>query len=129
MPRRRRSAAGPLSVSSFNLHRVMHCRHLAVVEGYFGAIRLHGAKIPAVALMGSSIADEQVRLLKEHCPSLRFVTVMLDGDEPGREAAQKVAAVLAQSWWTRIAHLADGIQPDTVEDAELKRLLERNRQQ
>ena len=39
------------------------------------------------------------------------------------------AAVLAQSWWTRIAHLADGIQPDTVEDAELKRLLERNRQQ
>ena len=55
--------------------------------------------------------------------------VALDGDEPGREAAQKVAAVLAQSWWTRIAHLADGIQPDTVEDAELKRLLERDRQQ
>ena len=27
----------------FNLHRVKHCRHLVVVEGYFGAIRLHGA--------------------------------------------------------------------------------------
>ena len=54
--------------------------------------------------MGSSISEEQVRLLKEHCPDLRFVTVMLDGDEPGREAAQKVAARIAQNWWTRIAH-------------------------
>ena len=103
----------------FNLHRVKHCRHLVVVEGYFGAIRLAGAKIPAVALMGSSIAEEQVRLLEEHCSNLRFVTVMLDGDEPGREAAQKVAAQLAQSWWTRFAQLADGMQPDAVEDANL----------
>ena len=41
----------------FNLHRVKHCRHLVVVEGYFSAIRLHGARIPAVALMGASISD------------------------------------------------------------------------
>src|SRR4051794_20579132 len=41
----------------FNLHRVEHCRHLVVVEGYFGAIRLHGLRVPTIALMGSSIAD------------------------------------------------------------------------
>ena len=50
----------------FNLHRVKQCKHLVVVEGYFGAIRLHGERIPAVALMGSSISEEQVELLHAH---------------------------------------------------------------
>ena len=82
----------------------------------------------AVALMGSSISEEQVALLREHCPNLRFVTVLLDGDETGREAADMIAARLAQSWWSRIVRLADGAQPDTVGDAELWRLLWRDRQ-
>jgi hypothetical protein len=50
---------------------------------------------------------------------------MLDGDEPGRKVANTVAARLAQNWWTRIVHLADGTQPDTVDPAELERLLGR----
>jgi DNA primase len=41
----------------FNLHRAKHCRHLVVVEGFFDAIRLHGLRIPAVALMGTSVAS------------------------------------------------------------------------
>jgi Toprim-like/DNA primase catalytic core, N-terminal domain len=109
----------------FNLHRVKHCRHLIMVEGFFGAIRLHGLRFPAVGLMGSSISDAQVALLRAHCPRLSFVTVMLDGDEAGRKAGDTVAARLAQNWWTRIVHLADGAQPDTVEPAELGRLLGR----
>ena len=79
----------------FNLHRVLHCRHLVVVEGYFGAIRLYGLRIPAVALMGASISEEQMALLRRRCLNLRYVTVMLDGDEPGRDAAEKVAGVIA----------------------------------
>jgi DNA primase len=110
----------------FNLHRVKQCRHVVVVEGFFGAIRLHGERVPAVALMGGSISEEQVALLREHCPNLRFVTVMLDGDEPGREAAGIVAARLAQSWWSRIVHLAAGGQPDTVARPELGRVLGRS---
>jgi DNA primase len=39
----------------WNLARVKHCKHLIVVEGYFGAMRLHGLRLPAVALMGSSL--------------------------------------------------------------------------
>lgn len=34
--------------------------HLVIVEGYFGVFRLYEAGIPAVALMGSSLAPEQV---------------------------------------------------------------------
>ena len=83
----------------FNLHRARECQHLVVCEGYFGAIQLHGERIPAVALMGSSIADEQVELLRAHCPNLRFVTVMLDGDAGGRAAADVVIPKLARHWW------------------------------
>ena len=65
---------------------------------------------------------------REISKNLRFVTVLLDGDEPGRTAADTIAARLAQSWWSRIVRLADGAQPDTVGDAELGRLLGRDRQ-
>ena len=75
--------------------------------------------------MGSSIAEEQVELLRSHCPNLRFVTVMLDGDAGGRAAADAVITKLARHWWARIVHLADGGQPDTVDRAELGRLLGR----
>jgi DNA primase len=112
------------SLELFNLHRVKYCKHLVVVEGFFGAMRLHALRFPAVALMGSSLSAEQVALLRD-CPALRFVSVMLDGDEPGRKAADTVAAQLAQNWWCRIVHLGAGAQPDTVDPAELERLLGR----
>ena len=106
----------------FNLHRVKHCKHLVVVEGFFGAMRLHSLRVPSVALMGSSISTEQIALLRDY-PALRFVTVMLDGDEAGRAAEPVVAAALAAHWWTRIAALPIGSQPDTVESSALMAVL------
>jgi DNA primase len=41
---------------------------LVVVEGFFGAIRLYGERVPAVALMGGSVSEEQIALLRGHCP-------------------------------------------------------------
>lgn len=105
----------------FNLHRVMRCRHLVVVEGYFGAIRLHGMRIPAVALMGRSISTAQLELLS--CANARHVTVLLDGDDAGRAAAGEVAGAIASVVWARTVQLPDGTQPDTVEQPELVRLL------
>src|SRR3954452_120759 len=103
------------SAELYNLHRVKACQTLTIVEGYFGTIRLFGAlRVPTVGLMGASVSDRQIELLKEHCPALRFVTVCLDGDEPGRKASETVAARLAAHWWVRIAHLPDGMQPDTA---------------
>jgi DNA primase len=115
------------SLELFNLHRAKACRHLYVVEGYFGAIRLHRLRVPAIALMGSSISESQVALLREHCPTLRFVSVMLDGDDAGRSAAPEVAARLAKHWWTRIVALPEGTQPDTVDIDVLEELLGRNK--
>jgi DNA primase len=50
---------------------------------------------------------------------------MLDGDDAGRKAGDTVAARLAQNWWTRIVHLADGDEPDTIKPAAPGRLLGR----
>ena len=113
----------------FNLHRVKHCKHLILVEGYFSAMRLHGLRLPAVALMGSSLSEEQVALLREHCPALRFVTVMLDGDEAGEKAGDIITARLAKHWWTRKVALPDGTQPDTVETSVLEQLLGRSQRE
>jgi DNA primase len=107
----------------FNLHRVAHCRHLIVVEGYFGAIRLHGLRAPAVALMGTSISVHQLELLAH--ANARHVTVMLDGDKAGKEAAETVAGAIANVAWSRIVHLPDGAQPDTLDRAQLERMLGR----
>src|SRR4051794_418551 len=109
----------------FNLHRAKHCKHLVVVEGYFATIRLHGLRIPAVALMGTSVSIKQLELLAH--ANARHITVMLDGDEPGREAAGKVAGAIANVTWCRIVHLAKGRQPDNVDRAELEQLLGRTK--
>jgi DNA primase len=118
------------NVELFNLHRVKACQTLVVVEGFFGAVRLYGSlrpRIATVALMGSSISNEQIALLRTHCPALRFVTVCLDGDDAGRKASEHVAASLARHWWVRIATLGDGMQPDTALQADLLAALGRKR--
>jgi DNA primase len=107
----------------FNLHRAKHCKHLVVVEGYFAAIRLHALCIPAVALMGTSVSIKQLELLAH--ANARHITVMLDGDEPGREAAEKVAGAIANVAWSRIVHLPTGEQPDTIDRTQLERMLGR----
>jgi DNA primase len=101
-------------------------RHLVVVEGFCGAIHLHGLRTPAVALMGTSISVQQLELLAH--ANARHVTVMLDGDEAGTEAAEAVAGAIANVAWSRIVHLSDGMQPDTIDRAELGRMFGRDRQ-
>jgi DNA primase len=108
----------------FNLHRVARdTRWLVLVEGYFGAIRLYRLGVAAVALMGGSIAEPQLALLRRHCPELRLVVVLMDGDEAGRGAADSIAPRLARRLATRIVDLDPGDKPDTVDADRLRALL------
>lgn len=86
----------------FNLHRVLAMQstdalvsrrsHVAVVvEGIFDAIRLHELGVPAVALLGSSLSEEQVALFRKY---FSFAHVMLDGS--AIEARRKVAGRLVE---------------------------------
>ena len=107
----------------FNLNRVMamEVEHVVVVEGYFGAMRLHMLRVPAVAVMGTSISDEQVALLVS--AGIKRVIVLMDGDNAGENAAEKVVPALARSFWVRTAVLPEGEDPETVDEAELLELV------
>jgi DNA primase len=111
----------------FNLSRVLARtappRHLVLVEGYFGALWLDKLGYDAVALMGSRISPEQLGLLAQAAPER--ITVLLDGDAPGREAASELVPLLARSFFVRDAVLAPEEEPDRLDPARLRALLAR----
>jgi DNA primase len=103
----------------FNYHRVFDDVGI-VVEGMFGVIWLwqHGFQ-NAVGLMGSTISDTQLRLLKR----FRSVVLMLDGDKAGREATDVIAAKIAKQQFVTAVMLSDGKQPDNLSGAKLSESL------
>jgi DNA primase len=106
----------------FKLNHVRGKKHLVLVEGYFGVFRLFELRVPAVALMGRSISDEQIALLRN--TGVRYLTVLLDSDEPGRSGAAAMMERLAsEPFGVKFALLPDGSEPDTAPEAVLRELL------
>lgn len=101
----------------FNLHRVAGQRHLVVVEGFFSVVRLHALGIGAVALMGSALSAEHIRLLK--AAGVALVTLLLDGGVAGRDATATMLPLLARELFVRAVELDDGEQPDTIKPEAL----------
>jgi hypothetical protein len=107
----------------FNLDRAMPTggRNIIVVEGFFDALQVHQAGHPGVvALMGCSFSQRQSELLLSHFDS---VTLMLDGDEPGRRAAEVIARLLKPKMPVHRVDLPDGVQPDQLSPAEIHALV------
>ena len=86
-----------------------------VVEGFFDSMQVTDAGCPCVALMGSSMSDEQEKLLADHFTA---AWLMLDGDDAGRDAIRKIAPRLARKMFVRIVELPDGMQPDMMKTEE-----------
>jgi DNA primase len=105
----------------FGLDRVTGSEHLILVEGYWSVFRLHLLGVPAVALMGRVLSAEQETLLRKS--GVRRVTLLLDGDRPGREGAGKILPRLAAHFFVRVVNLPDGAQPDTVPEQFLLAVL------
>jgi DNA primase len=105
----------------FNLHRVAEAEHLILVEGYWSVFRLHTLDLPAVALMGRTLSPEQETLLIES--RARMLTLMLDGDSPGREATDHLLPRLAAHFFVRVVALPDGAEPDTAPEQFLLEVL------
>jgi len=105
----------------FNLHRVSDAEHVVLVEGYWSVFRLHALGVPVVGLMGWSVSADQVALLRDR--GVRFVTLLLDGDDTGRRGRERVLPDLASSFFVRAPLLPDGEKPDTMPEAELLELV------
>ena len=91
-------------------------RHLGfcyLLEGFMDVIALSRAGLPAVALMGTSLTNEQVQLLRRLGVEIRLC---LDGDMPGQEGMMKASALLtAAGVPTRVVDYGDDERdPDDV---------------
>jgi 5S rRNA maturation endonuclease (ribonuclease M5) len=107
----------------FNLDRAVQTggNNVIVVEGFFDALKIHQAgHSTVVALMGSSFSQRQSELLLSHFAS---VTLMLDGDEPGRRAAQFIEQLLTAKLDVNKVDLPTHIQPDQLSPAEINVLI------
>ena len=105
----------------FNLHRVAAHEHIVLVEGYWSAIRLHALGIPVASLMGWSVSPEQIALLRER--GIRFVTLLLDGDDTGRRGRERVLPDLSRSFFVPAPLLPDGEKPDTLPEQLLREMV------
>jgi DNA primase len=101
----------------FNLHRLGDAEHVVLVEGYWSVFRLHALGVPVAGLMGSSVSEEQVELLRGR--STRYVSLLLDGDEAGRRARERVLPALASAFFVRAPLLPEEEKPDTLGEAQL----------
>ena len=112
----------------FNLHRAVGSAArqggvAIVVEGFFDCLKVYQAGYGnVVALMGASVSERQSELL-DTC--FRELVVMLDGDEAGRRASQKLVARRWKKLSRSLVEVPNGRQPDQLSTEEIKRILSR----
>jgi len=101
----------------YNLHRVAgHTEIVALVEGIFDVARLHALAMPVVGLLGTSVSDAQIALLK--AAGITQVISLLDAGS--EKAERKLVHRLSGDFFVRRAVLPDGEDPATVSEAVLR---------
>jgi DNA primase len=110
----------------FNFHRVKKAAKevasIIIVEGFFDCMKVHQAGFrETVALMGSSISDEQVRQVV--C-NFSHADLMLDADEAGWKGTTECLIELGHNIYVTYQCLPDwAMQPDELTEQELRCML------
>ena len=102
---------------NFERIRVWQPSHIVLVEGFWSVLRLEEANIPAVATLGHHLFQQQIDMLV--ADGVTQVTVIFDGDDPGRTGANEACAALAKRLFVRMFVLEDDQKPDTMPDTFL----------
>jgi DNA primase len=114
------------SLEIFNLHRAKACARehgLVIVEGYFDVMRLFQYGVcHAVAVMGSTISEAQEQLILDAVGPQGRVTLCFDGDQSGQSCTQDALQRLSQCVFVRAVRLGANIQPDDLQEDEVKAL-------
>ncbi len=105
----------------YNLNRVKNNEPVIITEGFFDVYRLHQAGYLSVALMGVEMSVEQLNLLR----GLKsFYILMLDGDEAGRQATDRLEKKLNSIGLTvRVIYLDNNSQPDNLSREEISAII------
>jgi len=113
----------PKNDTLFNAHCALPHRQqgVIVVECPWAAMRLTQAGFPScVALLGTVLSSVQ----REWLAQAPTVLLLLDGDSPGRMAADKLAALLAPL--ATVLPLPDGREPEDLTDDQLRSLISKH---
>jgi DNA primase len=117
-PRYKFPAGFHKSIELYNLHRIAgKTDQVILVEGFFSVMKLWQADFASVALMGSSLSEEQEELLAAH---FKVVVLLFDGDEAGKQCTDECLVRLGRRMWTRAVVLEQGRQPDLLCTEELR---------
>ena len=99
---------------------------LAIVEGYFDAIKLYqNGWRKVVALMGSTMSPAQELIIREHTTPQSHIVVMLDEDEAGIFGREDITAHLARFCFVK-THVFEepGMQPEHLSAGDVQEILE-----
>ena len=110
------------SLELYSLHRAIESKEKAVVivEGFFGCLHIWQAGYPSVALMGSTMSEQQQALIYSHFDR---AILLFDGDEAGQECMDGCLLRLGRKIWVKAVQLSKGKQPDGMTADELGSLL------
>jgi len=116
------------SLVVFNLNRVKDMgedKGLILVEDFFDVFKLWQAGCKnVVALMGTSMSDEQERLIVETVGEKGKVGLMFDSSEAGEKVSKEVLERLIDKVYLKIIRLdEEGLQPDSLSKEEINNLL------
>ena len=116
------------SLEVFNLNRVKNMgedKGLILVEDFFDVFNLWQAGCKnVVALMGTSMSDEQERLIVEAVGEKGKVILMFDSSESGKSGSRDSLARLVSQVYVKLIKLGEGgFQPDSLSKEEINNLL------
>jgi DNA primase len=89
----------------FHLIANKEVKNLFLVEGQLDRVRYHQLGIPAAAIMGSQISEQQVSLLVRHARCERIV-LSFDNDEAGEQAKDHAMRLLSRTRFGRRLFIA-----------------------
>lgn len=119
LPKYFNSPESALYVKSRSLYGIFHAKKAIadqqlcyLVEGYTDVISLHQAGITnVVASSGTSLTEEQVRLIKRYAPT---VCILYDGDAAGMKASLRgIDLVLKEGLNVKVVTFPQGEDPDS----------------
>jgi len=95
-----------------------------LVEDFFDVFNLWQAGCKnVVALMGSSISDEQERLIVEAVSEKGKIALMFDSSEAGEKVSKEVLERLIDKVYLKIIRLKIGLEPDSLSKEKINNLL------